>query len=215
MNNILTILILLSTAASFEPRIYEHKRNGRNYFLEIRSDSTFLYERPGMLMGNIHESGKWKVKSNSLILIDSIGTLHSKSAVSGNKIIDQNYISIKVMNERGEALKHLEVSLNDDELIKMTDENGTTRFEFSELKKRRYNQPDSTIETITLKADRWNQSLAVKNIFCNDIMVVKDFNPITTFERRERELKIEGNKLIFPNPSGMNKDQIFEFKRKK
>lgn len=207
------LLIVISASNLFKPGTYEHKRNGKTYSLQIKSDSTFIYERPAIFSGKIRESGIWRIRSDSLMLIDSIGTIHSKSSLTASKLPDQDYLSIKVTNEIDEPLKDIGVSLNDDKVLKRTNENGIARFEFSELKKRRINQPDSTIEVVTLRAEKWTQSSAVKNIFCNNVIIVKDFHPITTFELRERRLKIVGDKLIFPNPSGMNEDQTFEFER--
>lgn len=216
MKTLLTFwIILLLSNQSFEFGTYVHKRNGKEYTLHINPDSSFRYTRPAMFEGNIVETGRWKVENDALILIDSTGIIYDESVVTNELLEDQNFVMVELKDEENNPLSNIEVALNEDDFYKRTDSNGRVRFEYSDLKKRRINQPDNTIEVIDLKADRWNQSSAVKNIFGNKITVIKDFHPRTEYKSRTRRLAIKKDAIVFPNPSGMNEKQIFEFKRKK
>ncbi len=214
----LIVIILLSLWVAhfqFDTGEYIHERNGFRYSLTINPDSTFDYFRPAVMNGTIKESGKWRINQDNLILIDSVGVFKTESKVEGQTINEQNFVSIKFIDENKEPLNNLEVGLNEDSFYKRTDSRGMVRFEYSELKKRRRNQPKNTVEVIEFKTKGSETTVAVDDIFSNQITVIEDFNPKTVYQQRERKIEIRNGVLLFRNPTGMNEQQEFEFTKRK
>ncbi|GGK82835.1 hypothetical protein GCM10011405_33300 [Rufibacter glacialis] len=170
--------------------------------------------RPAIINGTIKEAGKWRISQNSLILFDSVGFVNSKSKVEGQTVEGQKFVVIKFIDEKGSPLSDLEVGINEDNFYKRTDTQGIVKFEFTELKKRRKNQPKNTVEVIEFKTKRSETTVAVENIFNNKITVIKDYNPKKTYKLRERRVEIRNGDLVFKNPSGMNEQQEFVFIKK-
>ncbi|MFA1771908.1 hypothetical protein ACD591_11455 [Rufibacter glacialis] len=213
----LLLVLLLSfwfNILQFETGEYIHERNGHKYSIVLNQDSSFTYLRPAIINGTIKEAGKWRISQNSLILFDSVGFVNSKSKVEGQTVEGQKFVVIKFIDEKGSPLSDLEVGINEDNFYKRTDTQGIVKFEFTELKKRRKNQPKNTVEVIEFKTKRSETTVAVENIFNNKITVIKDYNPKKTYKLRERRVEIRNGDLVFKNPSGMNEQQEFVFIKK-
>ena len=119
----------------------------------------------------------------------------------------------------------LEIGVNDNKFYKRTDGKGNIRFEYSEIKKRRTNQPENTVEVIEFKTLRSESSVAVEDVFNNVITITEDvfnnvititedLNPKIYYEPRERNIEIRNGVLFFRNPTGMNEQQEFDFVKK-
>ncbi|WP_111672841.1 hypothetical protein [Algoriphagus litoralis] len=219
---LLLIVSLWFINTQFETGEYIHERNGFKYSLILNQDSSFTYSRPAIIFGavkekngTIDESGKWRINQNNLVLIDSVGFVKSKSNVEGQTVEGQEFVTIKFIDENGSPLSNIEVGINEDKFYKRTDSQGIVRFNFNELKKRRKKQPKNTVEVIEFKTEKSEASVAVKEIFNNQITVIQDFNPSKTYKLRERRIEINNGDLVFRNPTGMNEQQEFVFTKMK
>jgi len=212
----LSILFLLSwiPQSQIKPGKYVHKSNKFEYSLTLNKDSTFIYEKPALFFkGIITEAGTWEILLNDLILKDSIEKSFSKSKVYGQKDEKKNFVEIKFVDENEKPLVNWEASLNDDDLKKKTDNLGLVTFDYSEIKMRRSRQPKNTVEVISFRTKTEEITVAVDSIFNNQITVVHDFNPQTIKQFRQITIKVRDDILLFKNPTGMNEEQKFEFRR--
>ena len=212
----LYVLLLLSwiPQSHIKPGKYVHKSNRFEYSLTLNKDSTFIYAKPALILkGIIKETGTWEILSNNLILKDSIEKRSSKSKVYGQKDEKKNFVQIKFVDENEKPLADWETSLNDDDFAKKTDKLGQVTFDYSEIKMRRSGQPKNTVEVISFRTKTAEISVAVDSIFNNQITVVHDFYPQTIKQFRQRTIKVSDDVLLFKNPTGMNEEQVFEFRR--
>lgn len=213
----LFFLLFWTSQIQFIPGTFVHKGNRAKLTLSLYADSTFIYEKPMVAFkSTMKEKGTWEISQSTLILKDSIKVSHSKSAVKSQKIEKNNFVIIKFMDESQNPLMNWDVSLNDDDNnSKKTDNFGQVIFNYEEIKKRRFNQPERTVEIITLKKSNIERSLVIENIFDNQITIIHDFNPTVSYKNRRRNIEIVNDTLIFKNPFDINPRQEFKFSRQK
>ena len=137
-------------------------------------------------IGDDWQAGKWRVGQESLFLYDSVGFTELKSKEEGQKIEGQEFVIIKFIDENGTPFTNLEVGINEDSFYKKIDHQGIVKFEFSELKKRKRNQPKNTVEVIEFKTERSKRTLVVPDIFNNQIIIVEDYKPKKVSKLQER-----------------------------
>ena len=215
MKLFLSFLLLLALPyLGLQPGIYIHETNGFAFTLTLNQDSSFSYLSRSMLNNTLIETGKWRVDDNFITLYDSIGIEISKNKITGKTIEQQNFVHLEFKDEDGNPLQDLYVVLNERTFFKRTDNKGVVDFNYSELKKRRRNQPDNTVELITLRTKEFESTMSVENIFNNTFTVIHDFHPQTYYKPRERKLEIRNGNILFRNPTGRNAQQEWEFRKK-
>ncbi len=155
------VLIFLFVVAqhflSFKPGIFECTDKGAYYKLELNGDSTYHFYFPPLIPAVVKgqsldsengilsiESGFWNCINDTILLFDTVSRVYDKTSVSEEYSNNQNYILVRVVDEKNNPLSGIEVSLNSDKHIKMTDVSGYVKFEFKEIKRIKHYESDSS-----------------------------------------------------------------------
>jgi|WetSurMetagenome_2_1015567.scaffolds.fasta_scaffold56972_1 hypothetical protein len=147
-------MFLTQLSFTFQPGVYESKVRGNYYRLKINEDSTYCFTHPSVFHRYLMtDTGKWRYMNDTLLLIDRVTHVYSKTGEKGEYIKGQKYISIIVVDEKNNPFPNIEVGLNYDDRYKRTDSLGYVKFEYCEIKKMKHHQEDTLITLVEIGRD--------------------------------------------------------------